>query len=54
MVSVKRTADPLPGIAAKWPSDCARCPNQIDVDDRIVFSRGRPIHVGCASGSEDA
>lgn len=44
---------PLPGIAARFPSDCPRCPDPINVDDRIVFVRGRAIHVGCASGVDD-
>lgn len=45
--------EPQPGIAARWPDICPRCPEPIKVNDRIVFSRGRAIHVGCAAGGDE-
>lgn len=48
-----RPRDTAPGMAAQYPDTCDRCPNSIAVGDRIVFQRGRPIHVGCASGADD-
>lgn len=49
------TADarPLPGIAARHPSYCGRCDVLIVPGERIVFARGRAVHVGCASGQEE-
>lgn len=44
---------PLPGVAARYATECPRCSGAIRVGDRIVFSRGRPVHVGCASGQDD-
>lgn len=48
-----RTA-PQPGIPARYPDYCGRCSEAIGVGDRIVFHRGRPIHVGCASGQDES
>lgn len=44
---------PEPGIPARWPDTCPRCSDPINPADRIVFSRGRPIHVRCANGGDD-
>lgn len=41
------------GLRAKHPDVCQRCPEDIKKGDRIVFLRGRPIHVRCASGGDD-
>lgn len=48
-----RAADPKPGLAAKHPSYCGRCDVLIAPGERIVFARGRAVHVACASGQED-
>ncbi len=45
--------DPQPGIPAKYASECQRCGLGVRPGDRIVFRRGHPIHVGCASGGDD-
>lgn len=42
-----------PGIAARFDGQCPRCPAPIRIGDRIVYLRGRPIHVGCASGGDE-
>lgn len=42
-----------PGRRAKYPGRCDRCPNPIEVGQRVVFRNGHPIHVGCASGADD-
>jgi hypothetical protein len=47
------TRDPQPGIAAQWPSHCPRCDEPIHRNDRVVFVRGRAIHVACANGADD-
>ena len=44
---------PAPGIPARHATACPRCDEGIEVDDPIVYQRGRPIHVACASGSND-
>lgn len=45
--------DVQPGLEAKYEEDCPRCPDPILKGDRIVFTRGRRIHVRCASGTND-
>lgn len=46
-----RATDPQPGLKAQWSSECPRCGEFIARGvDRIVFSKGRPIHVACANG----
>lgn len=46
-------APPQPGIAARRSSYCGRCDVLIVPGDRIVFARGRAVHVRCATGQED-
>ena len=45
--------DPEPGVEARYPDFCNRCPDPIVPGDRVVFHRGRRIHVRCASGADD-
>lgn len=46
--------DPQPGIKARYDGECARCDGPIYRNEtRIVFSKGRPIHCGCAQGADD-
>lgn len=45
--------DDQAGFAARYPTICGRCPNDINVGDRVVRQGGRLVHVGCASGSDD-
>ena len=45
--------DPEPGMEARYPDICSRCPDPIVPGDRVVFHRGRRIHVRCASGADD-
>lgn len=45
--------EPQPGMAAQFPSWCDRCDTAIEREARIVFRKGRPIHVTCASGGDD-
>lgn len=42
-----------PGLAAQYSDICSRCDNVIVLGERIVFTRGRAIHVHCASGQDD-
>lgn len=44
---------PEPGIEARYSDLCSRCPDPIVPGDRVVFQRGRRIHVHCASGADD-
>lgn len=44
---------PDAGVAARYWSVCPRCGEDVQVGARIVFSRGRAIHVECASGADD-
>lgn len=50
---MSRRGKPQPGVAARFPSLCRRCKGDVAVGDRVVFSRGRAIHVECASGADD-
>lgn len=47
------TRNPEPGLAARYATECPRCDRGIAVGDRIVYNRGRPVHVACASGQDD-
>lgn len=47
-------ADAQPGLPARYATECARCGEFIARGERIVHLRGRYIHVGCASGADDA
>jgi hypothetical protein len=50
----RRSADPLPGIVAKYDGVCGRCDDPILAGEtRVVFHRGAPIHCGCASGADE-
>jgi hypothetical protein len=44
---------PPPGLAARWPGICRRCEQSYGVGDRVVYSRGEPIHCHCASGGDE-
>lgn len=45
--------EPQPGVKARRPDICNRCPEPINPGDRIAFRRGHPIHVTCQSGADD-
>lgn len=45
--------DPEPGMEARHHDVCVRCHKDIVPGSRIVFRRGRRIHVACASGADD-
>jgi hypothetical protein len=50
-----RDPRPLPGILARYTSDCPRCDEPIVAGkSRIVYARGVAIHCGCYSGQDDA
>ena len=46
-------SDPKPGLAARHPDLCPVCQHDINPGDRIVFRRGRPIHVACHGGQDE-
>ena len=49
-----RATEPQPGVAAKYDDRCQRCDEPIVARvTRVVFTRGRPIHVECANGWSD-
>jgi hypothetical protein len=50
---VNRLEPPLPGLAAKWDAECARCGDPIAKGDRIVYHGGKYIHCRCASGADE-
>ena len=50
-----RATDPQPGLLASYTTECYRCGELIVRNtDRIIFNRGRALHVGCASGQDDS
>lgn len=44
---MKRTADPLPGTAARWPGTCCICKQPFPKGTRIAKVRGLPCHTEC-------
>ncbi|HEX6684986.1 MAG TPA: hypothetical protein VF062_19510 [Candidatus Limnocylindrales bacterium] len=42
-----------PGLSAKFDEDCPRCPDPIRKGDRIVFVRGRRVHVRCYGAGDE-
>lgn len=50
----RRTTEPQPGLLAQFSTECYRCGELIVRNqDRIVFNRGRALHVACHSGADD-
>lgn len=51
-------AIPEPGFVARYYADCLRCDHGIVPGQRVTYTRGAHgnhlIHVGCASGQDDA
>lgn len=43
----------LAGVKADFHGDCARCPDEIVPDDRVVRHGDGWIHARCASGQDD-
>ena len=52
-MKTNRATDTQPGIPAQYATVCPRCPDPINVNDRIVFTRGHAIHVRCAGGGDE-
>ena len=49
----RRTGDPQPGLEAAHADVCVVCHNNIERGDRIVFRRGRALHVTCHGGQDE-
>lgn len=48
-----RGTKPEPGIPARWATICARCKDDVNKGDRVVYRRGAYIHVRCCSGQDE-
>lgn len=49
------TREPQPGFTARWNDECPRCDQPIvGGKSRIVYVKGRPVHVACFAGQDDA
>lgn len=49
----RRTAEPPPGIAARYPGTCPICKDDINPGDRIVKRRGEAVHCACFGGQDE-
>lgn len=49
-----RSRGAQPGFPAAHSGYCNRCGNVVRIGDRVVTRRDGVMHVGCASGQDDA